>query len=32
MKKKAIIAFCAAVPVVALAAFLRSRRKRYAVR
>lgn len=32
MKKKIIITFCADVPVVALAAFLRSRRKRYAVR
>lgn len=32
MKKKVIITFCAAVPVVALAAFLRSRRRKYAVR
>ncbi len=31
MKKKIIITLCTAVPVVALAAFLRSRRKRYAV-
>lgn len=31
MKKKVIITFCAAVPVVALAAFLRSRRRKYAV-
>lgn len=32
MKKKVIITFCAAVPVVALAAYLRSRRRKYAVR
>lgn len=32
MKKKIIITFCAAVPVVALAAFLRSRRRKYVVR
>lgn len=32
MKKKIIITFCAAVPAVALAALLRSRRKRYAAR
>lgn len=32
MKKKIIITFCAVVPVVALAAFLRSRRRKYAVR
>lgn len=32
MKKKIIITFCAAAPMVALAVFLRSRRKRYAVR
>ncbi len=32
MKKKIFITFCAAVPVVALAAFLRSRRRKYAVR
>ena len=32
MKKKVIITFCAAVPVVALVAFLRSRRRKYAVR
>ena len=31
MKKKIIITLCTAVPVVALAGFLRSRRKRYAV-
>lgn len=31
MKKKIIITLCTAVSVVALAAFLRSRRKRYAV-
>ena len=31
MKKKIIITLCTAVPVVALAVFRRSRRKRYAV-
>lgn len=31
MRKKIIIAFCAAVPVAVLAAHLRSRRKKYAV-
>lgn len=31
MKKKIIITLCTAVPVAALAAFLRRRRKRYAV-
>ncbi len=32
MKKKIIITLCTTVPAAALAVFLRSRRKRYAVR
>lgn len=32
MKKKVIITFCAAVPIMALAVFLCNHRRRYAVR